>query len=163
MRCINCDRCEEECHVLMPAKRDNPVAPALPPPQAFAIASGTVSADTVIPTASATAPAAASSAAAPPVTASSAAPQQAGTGVAGGPCEGPGSNCVGDVTHWNGGLGACGRNIATGSDLQIALPVGLMGSQSNNNPYCGRSVTIKNPSGGTVAAKVGDKCMVRKF
>lgn len=35
-----------------------------------------------------------------------------------------------------------------------------MGSQSNGNPYCGRSVTLYNPtSGTTVQATVGDKCM----
>lgn len=77
-----------------------------------------------------------------------------------GTCEGQGDACVGDVTHWDGGLGACGWDVNTSSDLQIALPVGFMGSLSNSNPYCGRSVTLYNPtSGTTVQAKVGDKCM----
>ncbi|KAG9783404.1 hypothetical protein ABEF93_004420 [Exophiala dermatitidis] len=75
-------------------------------------------------------------------------------------CEGEGDACVGDVTHWDGGLGACGWNVDTASELQVALPVGFMGSQSNGNPYCGRSITLYNPtSGTTVQAKVGDKCM----
>lgn len=82
------------------------------------------------------------------------------TAIKAGPCEGPGSGCVGDVTHWDGGLGACGWNVNANSDMQIALPVGLMGAQSNGNPYCGRAVTIKNPTTGvTVSATVGDKCM----
>ena len=34
-----------------------------------------------------------------------------------------------------------------------------MGTQSNGNPYCGRSVSIKASDGSTVTAKVGDKCM----
>lgn len=100
----------------------------------------------------------ASSAAAP---ASSAAPQAkaAGSSSGSGPCEGPGSGCSGDGTHWDGGLGACGWNVDTASDLSIALPVGLMGAQSNGNPYCGRSVSIKGSNGQTVSATVGDKCM----
>ena len=77
----------------------------------------------------------------------------------GGPCEGPGSGCSGDITHWDGGLGACGWIVNTASDMEIALPVGLMGSQSNGNPYCGRSLTIQGPSGNLVQATVGDKCM----
>lgn len=44
--------------------------------------------------------------------------------------------------------------------MQIALPYQFMGTQSNGNPYCGRSVTLVNPtSGTTVQATVGDKCM----
>lgn len=75
-------------------------------------------------------------------------------------CEGDGDACVGDVTHWDGGLGACGWNVDTNSDMEIALPYEFMGTQSNGNPYCGRSVTLYNPtSGTTVQATVGDKCM----
>ncbi|KAH0844660.1 hypothetical protein FOPE_09838 [Fonsecaea pedrosoi] len=77
-----------------------------------------------------------------------------------GTCEGSGDACQGDVTHWDGGLGACGWNVDTSTDLQIALPFAFMGTQSNGNPYCGRSVTLLNPtSGTTVQATVGDKCM----
>jgi len=77
-----------------------------------------------------------------------------------GTCEGSGNSCVGDVTHWDGGLGACGWNVDTNSQMAIALPYGFMGTQSNGNPYCGRSVTLVNPtSGTTVQATVGDKCM----
>ncbi|RVX70269.1 hypothetical protein B0A52_05602 [Exophiala mesophila] len=75
-------------------------------------------------------------------------------------CEGTGNLCAGDVTHWDGGLGACGWNVNTDSEYAIALPHGFMGTQSNGNPYCGRTVTLVNPvSGTTVTATVGDKCM----
>ncbi|RMZ87931.1 hypothetical protein DV736_g4841, partial [Chaetothyriales sp. CBS 134916] len=77
----------------------------------------------------------------------------------GGVCVGSSSNCVGDITHWDGGLGACGWNVDTSSDMQVALPYELMGTQSNNNPYCGKSLTIIGPSGNQVKATVGDKCM----
>lgn len=75
-------------------------------------------------------------------------------------CEGTGAACVGDVTHWDGGLGACGWGVDTDAEMAVALPAGFMGSQSNGNPYCGRSITLVNPtSGTTVQAVVGDKCM----
>lgn len=72
----------------------------------------------------------------------------------------PGAPCSGDITHWEGGLGACGWDVDSDNSMQIAMPVGMMGSLSNSNPYCGMSVTVKNPTTGTeVVAKVGDKCM----
>lgn len=75
-------------------------------------------------------------------------------------CEGTANTCAGDVTHWDGGLGACGWNVDTESQFAIALPHAFMGTQSNGNPYCGRAVTLVNPvSGTTVQATVGDKCM----
>ena len=42
--------------------------------------------------------------------------------------------------------------------MQIALPWAFMGSQSNDNPYCGRKVSILNATGDVVGATVGDKC-----
>jgi hypothetical protein len=79
--------------------------------------------------------------------------------VSGGPCQGQGNACSGDVTHYDGGLGACGWNVNTASDMQIALPYGLMGTLSNSNPYCGKSLSIKATDGSIVQATVGDKCM----
>jgi gentisate 1,2-dioxygenase len=44
--------------------------------------------------------------------------------------------------------------------MQIALPYEFMGTLSNSNPYCGKSLTLLNPTTGkTVQATVGDKCM----
>jgi hypothetical protein len=75
-------------------------------------------------------------------------------------CEGEGNPCVGDVTHWDGGLGTCGVNVDTTTGLAIALPFAFMGTLSNTNPYCGRGVTLYNPTSGTmVQATVEDKCM----
>jgi hypothetical protein len=71
-----------------------------------------------------------------------------------------GATCKGDITWYEGGLGACGQTVDTEGDMAIALPYGLMGPLSNSNPYCGRSVTVKNPvSGTTVQGIVKDKCM----
>lgn len=75
----------------------------------------------------------------------------------GGTCS-SGSQCSGDITFYEAGLGACGWvNDGSVEDV-IALPWGLMGTQSNGNPYCGMTVTIIK---GTkkVTAKVVDKCM----
>jgi len=92
--------------------------------------------------------------------ASSAVIAQSITASTSGTCEGEANACVGDVTHWDGGLGACGNNVDTDNELAIALPFEFMGTASNNNPYCGRSVTLYNPtSGTTVQATVQDKCM----
>lgn len=131
-----------------------PAAFAAQPPQPSPPAMSSSSAAPV-----ATEPAAPASSAATQAQGNSQGTPAKSSGGSGGPCEGPGSGCAGDATHWDGGLGACGWNVDTASDMQIALPVGLMGSQSNGNPYCGRSVSIKTPNGGTVSATVGDKCM----
>jgi hypothetical protein len=74
-------------------------------------------------------------------------------------CEGGSAACKGDVTHWDGGLGACGTVVDTENEMAIALPFEFMGLLSNTNPYCGRTLTIETVSGSTVQAKVGDKCM----
>jgi hypothetical protein len=69
-----------------------------------------------------------------------------------------GSKCTSEITFYEAGLGACGWvNDGSVEDV-VALPVGLMGSQSNGNPYCGMTITIVK-DGKTVTAKVVDKCM----
>ena len=63
------------------------------------------------------------------------------------------------MTYYEAGLGACGT-VNTDTDSIIALPYEFMGDISNGNPYCGRSLTILNPSNGNSAqATVEDKCM----
>lgn len=123
-----------------------------PPPAA---SPSTTAAAAAPPAASSAAPvvAAPSSSAAPAVQAAS------GSSSSGGPCQGSGNACTGDITHYDGGLGACGWNVNTASDMQIALPHGMMGTQSNGNPFCGRSLSIIAADGSTVQATVGDKCM----
>ncbi|KAK0106975.1 hypothetical protein ONS95_003690 [Cadophora gregata] len=79
------------------------------------------------------------------------------SGSTGGVCS-SGSPCEGDITYYEAGLGACGETTDGSVDKVIALPVGMMGAQSNGNPYCGKTVTIKKGSK-TTTATVVDKCM----
>jgi hypothetical protein len=70
------------------------------------------------------------------------------------------SPCKGDITYYTAGLGACG--ITSDGDIQnvVALPHGLMGTKSNDNPYCGKTITITCiATGKTTTATVVDKCM----
>lgn len=62
------------------------------------------------------------------------------------------------MTYYQAGLGACGVNSNGDIEMVVALPVGLMGSQSNNNPYCGKIVKIVNGNS-SITATVVDKCM----
>ena len=68
------------------------------------------------------------------------------------------SPCSGDITYYQAGLGACGITSDGDEDLVIALPWELMGTQSNGNPYCGKTVTIER-DGVSIVATVVDKCM----
>ncbi|KAI9734999.1 MAG: hypothetical protein M1834_002082 [Cirrosporium novae-zelandiae] len=67
------------------------------------------------------------------------------------------SPCTGEITYYTPALGACGWTNSTSEDV-IAMPYGMMGTQSNGNPYCGKWVTIKNGQK-TATAQVVDKCM----
>jgi hypothetical protein len=63
----------------------------------------------------------------------------------------------GDMTYYETGLGACGwTNVDT--DMIIAMPFEMMGTLSNSNPYCGRTISI-TANGVTATATVADKCM----
>ena len=116
---------------------------------------------TVTPAAVTPTPTSTTSAAAAPTTSaagagsSSGAPSSASGSAT---CEGKGLACQGDITYYDGGLGACGTNVdPTGNG--IALPFAFMGTQSNGNPYCYRTLTIYNPATGISAqAEVMDKC-----
>ena len=71
-----------------------------------------------------------------------------------------GSPCEGDITYYTAGLGACG--IISDGNIQnvVALPYGLMGPESNDNPYCGKTITITCIATGKITiATVVDKCM----
>ncbi|KAF7506194.1 hypothetical protein GJ744_012174, partial [Endocarpon pusillum] len=133
-----------------------PSVPAESPPASVPAVSATPEEPTpvVVPTPEIPAPSAPSA----PATYEAPTPSPVSAVAKDGSCE-KGSPCTGDVTHWDGGLGACGTNVDTESDMAIALPYGFMGPLSNSNPYCGRSVTIKTTSGSTVKATVKDKCM----
>ncbi|KAK0615848.1 RlpA-like double-psi beta-barrel-protein domain-containing protein-containing protein, partial [Bombardia bombarda] len=67
---------------------------------------------------------------------------------------------AGDLTYYAVGLGACGWDDS-GKDRTaniVAISHLLMGTQSNGNPYCGRTISI-SANGKTVQAVVNDKCM----
>lgn len=135
-------------------------------PQAAATTTPMMTTTPAVPAYTPSTTAAVAAAAASPASGSSSSGGSSGStgGIASGSstatCEGEGNACQGDITHWDGGLGACGWNVDTNSDMQIALPFAFMGTQSNGNPYCGKSLTIQNPNtGATVQATVGDKCM----
>lgn len=57
-----------------------------------------------------------------------------------GDCEGAGSNCVGSITYYNGGLDSCGSTVDANVEYAVALPHAFMeaveGSNPNDNPYC---------------------------
>ena len=90
--------------------------------------------------------------------------KNAGTGAPSGAsdsasCQGETAACQGDITYYGGGLGACGVNVDPAGN-GIALPYEFMGTASNDNPYCGKTLTIYNPAtGNTAQATVMDKCM----
>jgi hypothetical protein len=93
-----------------------------------------------------------------PIASPSPAPSTGGSsGSSTGPCS-SGSPCSGDITFYEAGLGACGETHDGETDSVIALPHGMMGTQSNGNPFCGKTVTISK-GGKTVQATVVDKCM----
>lgn len=84
-------------------------------------------------------------------------PKAADSYNSGGACS-SGSPCTGDITYYEAGLGACGETTDGSVDKVIALPHEFMGTQSNGNPFCGKTVTITK-GGKSVIAKVVDKCM----
>lgn len=79
------------------------------------------------------------------------------TGSVTGECSGEFS-CSGEITFYQAGLGACGETHDGLAENVVALPHGMMGTQSNGNPFCGRTVAITK-NGVTISAKVVDKCM----
>ena len=71
-----------------------------------------------------------------------------------------GSPCSGDITYYTAGLGACGWTNDGNTENVVALPWELMGSESNDNPFCGMTITILCvATGKTTTATVVDKCM----
>jgi hypothetical protein len=96
--------------------------------------------------------------AAAPAPAATSASSSSSSSSSGGQCS-QGSPCTGDITYYDTGLGACGIT-STNTDKVVALPHGLMGAQSNGNPYCGRTISITcEATGKTATATVVDKCM----
>ncbi|RKF77154.1 putative rare lipoprotein a -like double-psi beta-barrel domain-containing [Golovinomyces cichoracearum] len=71
----------------------------------------------------------------------------------------PSSPCDGDITYYDPGVGygACGWKN-TKNEPVVALPHEFMGSKSNGNSYCGKTITIVR-DGKKSTARVVDKCM----
>jgi hypothetical protein len=96
---------------------------------------------------------------APAPAATSASSSSSSSGSSSGECS-SGSPCTGDITYYTAGLGACGSTSDGDAEKVVALPHGLMGTQSNGNPYCGKTITVKcSATGKTTTATVVDKCM----
>ncbi|WEW55472.1 hypothetical protein PRK78_000903 [Emydomyces testavorans] len=75
------------------------------------------------------------------------------------PSNGPsGQSYSGDMTFYDGGLGACGGNVDSHGEDAVAISVDLMGEGNNHSPYCGKTITIKY-NGKTCKAVIKDKCM----
>ncbi|KAF2461521.1 RlpA-like double-psi beta-barrel-protein domain-containing protein-containing protein [Lineolata rhizophorae] len=71
-----------------------------------------------------------------------------------------GETFTGDITYYTPGLGSCGFTNSEGDDI-VALAAGMMTSvstgNSNNNPYCGKKITIEY-EGNTHTAEIVDTC-----
>jgi hypothetical protein len=85
-------------------------------------------------------------------------PKEAKTANSGGACGTVGGQCSGDLTFYEAGQGACGWINNGYTEDVFALGAGMMGEQSNGNPYCGRSATVY-VGDKSVKVKLVDKCM----
>ncbi|KAL8873777.1 MAG: hypothetical protein Q9174_000816 [Haloplaca sp. 1 TL-2023] len=74
-----------------------------------------------------------------------------------GNCGKVGEPCSGDITFYDTGLGACGWTNDGTTENVFALAHGMMGAQSNGNPFCGRQAEV-TLNGKTVVGKLVDKC-----
>ncbi|OBT76411.1 hypothetical protein VF21_03665 [Pseudogymnoascus sp. 05NY08] len=131
------------------------VAPSAPETTTIQVASVTPPAP-VVPTTVAT-PQVVAPVVSTPVAVAPPAVASPSTGSSNGECT-SGSPCSGDITFYQAGLGACGETTNGATEKVVALPHEFMGTQSNGNPFCGKTVTI-NYKGATVQATVVDKCM----
>lgn len=71
-----------------------------------------------------------------------------------------GKTYTGEMTYYTPGLGSCGITSSESEDV-VALPVAMMTAANppnpNDNPYCGKMITISY-GGKTATAKVVDTC-----
>ena len=77
-----------------------------------------------------------------------------------GSSSGGGESHSGEITYYTVGMGACGDDD-TGNDTKlniVALSKDILGEQSNGNPMCGQTITIRS-NGNVATAIVKDKCM----
>lgn len=67
----------------------------------------------------------------------------------------------GDLTYYAVGMGACGEDDS-GQDMSaniVAMSSAVMGSQSNGNPMCGKTIKVYNSANGkSTTGIIRDKC-----
>lgn len=72
-----------------------------------------------------------------------------------------GTSYTGDLTYYAVGLGACGENSVP-SDHIVAVAEAIFDSYNNgnpnNNPLCGKYVSITGADGSQFKAKIVDRC-----
>ncbi|KAI7770096.1 hypothetical protein LZL87_013719 [Fusarium oxysporum] len=71
----------------------------------------------------------------------------------------------GQITYYGVGMGACGQNSTgqdeTGSIVAISGDVydaAMIDLNTNNNPLCGRTITMKGSNGKTAQGTILDRC-----
>lgn len=73
----------------------------------------------------------------------------------------PGTSYTGDLTYYDPGLGACGWQN-TAADHIVAISEAIFDSYDNgnpnNNPLCGKMITITGADGAPYQAKIVDRC-----
>lgn len=146
--------------VVVDTPTPTPVAPVPTSTTTIQVSSVTTSSVSIAPVVAASvapAPVVAAEISTTSAVAAVAAPTPAVAGSSTGSCS-SGSPCSGDITYYEAGLGACGITSNGETDMIVALPHEFMGTQSNGNPYCGKSLTISK-GGKTIVATVADKCM----
>ena len=68
--------------------------------------------------------------------------------------------CTGDITYYTAGLGVYGTTSNRDTENIVALPHGLIGTQSNGNLYYGKTIIIRcKATGKKTTATVVDKCI----
>jgi len=91
-----------------------------------------------------------------PTTSAAPAATEASSSSSGSSSGGSGNDYTGELTYYAPGLGACGWTNSDSEDI-VALAAGMMGEQSNGNPWCGKMITITY-NGVSHTAKIVDKC-----
>lgn len=141
-----------------PTKKTSTQAPVETSSVYVAPSPSTPSSTYVAPTSTYVPPTTSTPAYTPPATSSpaAAATPTYGSGSSSSGSSGGGEEYTGEMTYYTPGLGACGWTNTESEDI-VALAAGMMGEQSNGNPWCGKMISITY-KGATHSAKIVDKC-----
>ncbi|PSK48641.1 Papain inhibitor [Elsinoe australis] len=115
------------------------------------------------PTTYAPAPTTYSEPAPAPSSSAAPAPSPSAPSTPGGGSTDAGASYTGDATHWDPAMGACGWTNNSDEPV-VAISMALFDTKTpngnpNNNPLCGRYVSIKCSDGSSTKAKVVDRCV----